>query len=396
MSGLNIDVLRGTNQIGGNLISVSCEDTTILLDAGEELEVTDGIPPQAEALSCPRGYAAVFVTHYHRDHLGLVYRASPDIPFYLGRKAWAVQTAADQYKSQKPLHPAGFLEDRMPIQIGPITVTPYLCDHSAFDSYMLLVEGTGNALLYTGDFRGHGRKSFSAFLKRLPNKVGTLICEGTTLSRPEVEPWSEERLEKRVGAILSQTAGPAFALFSSTNLDRVVTFYKAAKRTRRIFLEDLYLAELTSAAGGSVPHPGSFPDVKVFLPRGYSEGDPNYHRYLRYSAYGSARIGKGAIPVKSLICVRASMLPWIRSLGERLPLADGVLFYSMWSGYREKTGVSEFLTGCRELGLREETLHTSGHAGQKDLKALIKRVKPNDIIPVHTLNPGWFTDEYGG
>ena len=153
MSGLNINVLRGANQIGGSLISVSCGETTILLDAGEELEGADGIPPQAEALARPSGYDAVFVTHYHRDHLGLVYRASPDIPLYLGRKAWAVQTAADQYKSQKPLHPAGFLEDRMPIQIGPITVTPYLCDHSAFDSYMLLVEGTGNSLLFPGVFK---------------------------------------------------------------------------------------------------------------------------------------------------------------------------------------------------------------------------------------------------
>ena len=262
MNRLNIDVLRGTNQIGGNLISVSCEETTILLDAGAELEGAVGIPPQAEALARPSGYAAVLVTHYHRDHLGLAYEANPGIPLYLGRKAWAVQTAADQYKSQKPLHPAGFLEDRKPIQIGPITVTPYLCDHSAFDSYMLLVEGAGNSLLYTGDFRGHGRKSFSAFLKRLPNKVDTLICEGTTLSRPEVEPWSEERLEERVRAILSQTAGPAFALFSSTNLDRVVTFYKAAKRTNRIFLEDLYLAELTSSAGGEHSASGRLPRCK--------------------------------------------------------------------------------------------------------------------------------------
>lgn len=396
MSGLNINVLRGANQIGGSLISVSCGETTILLDAGEELEGADGIPPQAEALARPSGYDAVFVTHYHRDHLGLAYKSSPDIRLYLGRKAGAVQTAADRYMGQNPLFPAGFLADRRPIQIGPITVTPYLCDHSAFDSYMLLVEGAGESLLYTGDFRGHGRKSFPAFLKRLPNKADTLICEGTTLSRPEVEPWSEKRLEKRAAAILSQTAGPAFALFPSANLDRAVTFYKAAKHTGRLFLEDLYLAELASAAGGRIPHPGSSPNVKVFLPRGYSEGDPNYHRYLRYSAYGSAKIGKRAVPAKSLICVRTPMLSWIRSLGERLPLADGVLFYSMWSGYREKAGVSEFLTGCRGLGLREETLHTSGHAGQKDLKALIERVKPNEIIPVHTLNPGWFTDEYGG
>lgn len=386
-------ILRGSNQIGGNLVSVSCENTTILLDAGEELERDSGIPPQAKALTRPGGFDAVFVTHYHRDHLELAYEASPDIPLYLGRKAWAIQAAADRYMGREPLHPTGFLEDRKPIRIGPLTVTPYLCDHSAFDSYMLLVEGAGQSVLYTGDFRGHGRKSFPAFLKRLPDKVNTLICEGTTLSRPNIEPWDENQLENWATSILKQTAGPAFALLSSTNLDRVVTFYKAAKRTGRLFLEDLYLAELTCAAGGNIPHPGDFPDVKVFLPRGYSEGDPNYQRYLCYSAYGDARIGKGSIPAKSLICVRTSMLPWIRSLGERLSLTDGVLFYSMWSGYREKAEMAEFLNDCRKLGLRGETLHTSGHAGHGDIEKLIKQVKPDEIIPVHTLCPEWFADE---
>lgn len=81
---MQVVILRGSNQIGGNLISISCEDTTILLDAGEELERTSGIPPQAGALARPGGLDAVFVTHCHRDHLGLAYEASPDIPLYLG------------------------------------------------------------------------------------------------------------------------------------------------------------------------------------------------------------------------------------------------------------------------------------------------------------------------
>lgn len=391
MSGLNIDVLRGADQIGGNLISISCENTTILLDAGEELGGTGGIPSQAEALAHPDGFDAVFVTHYHRDHLGLAYEADPGIPLYLGQKAWEVQKAADHYMGREPLRPAGFLEDGRPIQIGPLTVTPCFCDHSAFDSYMLLVEGAGKSALYTGDFRGHGRKSFPAFLRCLPDKVDTLICEGTTLSRTYEEPWNEKKLERMAASILEKTEGPAFVLLSATNLDRVVTFYKAAKCTGRLFLEDLYLAELTSAAGGGIPRPDVFPDVKVFLPRGYSEDDPNYHRYLCYSTYGNARIGKDAIPAKSLICVRTSMLPWMRSLGKRLPLADGVLFYSMWSGYREKAGMAEFLAGCRELGLSEKTLHTSGHAGHRDIKRLIERVRPDEIIPVHTLCPEWFS-----
>lgn len=37
---------------------------------------------------------------------------------------------------------------------------------------------SGKNILYTGDFRGHGRKSYSALLSRLP-QVDILICERT-------------------------------------------------------------------------------------------------------------------------------------------------------------------------------------------------------------------------
>ena len=46
-----------------------------------------------------------------------------------------------------------------PFAIGRFIITPFLTDHSAFDAYMLLVEGAGKRVLYTGDFRRHGRKS---------------------------------------------------------------------------------------------------------------------------------------------------------------------------------------------------------------------------------------------
>ena len=44
---LAINILRGRNQIGGNLIQVTCDSTSILLDAGETLEGDHCIPPKA-------------------------------------------------------------------------------------------------------------------------------------------------------------------------------------------------------------------------------------------------------------------------------------------------------------------------------------------------------------
>ena len=66
--------------------------------------------------------------------------------------------------------------------IGDIKVKPILCDHSAFDSYMILLYLENKKVLYTGDFSANGIKSFYSLLNKL-EKVDILITEGTTVER---------------------------------------------------------------------------------------------------------------------------------------------------------------------------------------------------------------------
>ena len=79
--------------------------------------------------------------------------------------------------------PDGFLVHRETFALGDFRVTPYLNDHSAFDAYSLLVEADGRRLFYTGDFRGHGRKSgiFEQLLRDPPPDVDVLLMEGTNV-----------------------------------------------------------------------------------------------------------------------------------------------------------------------------------------------------------------------
>ena len=387
---MDLEVLRGSDQIGGNLILVSCGNTKVLLDAGETLDGDTAIPPQAAWLTKPSGCHAIFLTHTHRDHMGLVEQAHPSIPLYLGHRAWEVLRAMNGYLCRKTPAPAGFLEHGKPIRIGALTITPYLCDHSAFDSYMLLVQGGGQSLLYTGDFRGHGRKSFSALLRQLPERVDFLVCEGTNLSRQNQKIWSEKELEERAVALMKQCQGPVFVVQAATNLDRLVTFYRAAKRSKRILLEDLYQAEVALAAGPSIPQPGRFHDVRVFLPSSVPAESTHYQRFCRY---GNARISRAQIPANSVICIRPSMRKWLEKLEQCMSFANSILLYSLWSGYREKPAMDEFLSRCREMGIKEVTLHSSGHAAPEDLRHLLERVHPKELVAVHTLCPEWFEKE---
>ena len=51
------------------------------------------------------------------------------------------------------------LKSEIPIKLGPFKITPFLIDHSGFDSYSLMIEADNKRLFYSGDFRIHGRKA---------------------------------------------------------------------------------------------------------------------------------------------------------------------------------------------------------------------------------------------
>lgn len=375
---------RGQNQIGGNIIEISTDTTKILLDVGLELDDDSNQSlPEIHGLFDYAGYDAIFISHYHGDHIGLAYQAHKDIPIYIGEASYHIIKASDNYKKKATITPKEFLHNKKAIIVGDISVTPYLCDHSAFDSYMLLCEADGESVLYTGDFRSNGRKSFDALLRSLPKNVDKLLCEGTTLSRGSHTAITEKELEERATDLFRDAAGPIFVLQSSMNIDRIVTMYRAAKRSSRIFLEEVYMSDIATAAGGSIPNP-DFDDVYAFI--------TSPSKFKALSKY-EQRAGKSFISRKSFVmCVRNSMLRYLKSLAGKMSFEDGLLIYSFWSGYRETENTKTFLSECEKLGLRIVTLHTSGHADESTIKKLIEAVNPKILIPIHTENAQRFRE----
>jgi ribonuclease J len=384
---LYVEVHRGANQIGGSIIEVGTAKTRILFDAGSELDSFDGAPlPEVDGLFDRAGFDAVFFSHNHLDHVGLAQSIHPGIPLYMGERAIAVMEAMARYLGK----PLGFgvrpYQRREQVVVGDIKVTPFIIDHSAFDAYMLLAESDGESVLYTGDFRSSGRKPFDRELARLPAHVGTLICEGTNMGGKNKPSVSESELEEQATRLFRQHSGPVFVLQASTNIDRIVTMYRAAKRSGRVFIQDLYMAEIARAAAPTIPNP-DFDDVRVYLDRYYSE---DHHRYQAFDEYGAQKIGRAKIAnQKFVLCVRALMAKMLMNLSERTEFSDGLLVYSMWNGYRDKPEVVRFLQLARSLGLTEVYLHNSGHADKETIDRLIEHVNPDKVIAVHTENPSW-------
>ncbi len=94
------------------------------------------------------------------------------------------------------------------------------------------------------------------------------MLEGTRIApsqgRSEL---SETELEDRLVERCAETEGALLALFSPQNIDRLVTVFRAARRSGRELVLDLYGASVATATGRStIPKPG-FDGLKVYVPQ---------------------------------------------------------------------------------------------------------------------------------
>ena len=161
---MEINIIRGQNQIGGSIIEISSKNTKIILDIGSNLEAKEIVVPEIDGLFKGEAkYDGVLISHYHSDHVGLATRILHDISIYMGEKSYQIHKVSNEYMRKEYLKEPKIFKAEEEFHIGDIKITPYLCDHSAFDAYMFLLDCEGKKILYTGDFRSNGRKSFEPY-----------------------------------------------------------------------------------------------------------------------------------------------------------------------------------------------------------------------------------------
>ena len=389
---MEVNVIRGYNQIGGSIVEIKSKKANIIIDVGVELDDTDPpkVPKVDGLFQGDKKYDAVLISHMHMDHVGLSNYVKKEIPIYMAKKMYELHKFTSEYRGKEVLiKPIIFNENDQRMDgsysfyIKDIKVTPFLCDHSAYDSYMYLLETDNDSVLYTGDFRSNGRKHYDSLLKRLPNKVNKLVCEGTTLSRPtNMKNKTEDDLVNELVKVMEGDK-PVFVLGASTNIDRVVSVYKASRKTKRLMAIDTYQAKILKIAGGGIPT-AEYEGIKVcYVGMGNK-------KLKELSEFSNSKIKReNLIKERFTMCIRSSddMLKYIKGMTNGIDLKGSTFIYSMWRGYEEQEKMRKFEDECKELGMEVVYIHTSGHADVETIKKLKETVSPDEVIAVHTLEP---------
>ena len=336
---------------------------------------------------------AILISHPHLDHYGLLPFVKSQIPLYLSEGCIELIKATYYFRGLDPIFKTvQIIGNKKCFSIGDFKITPYLVDHSGFDAYAFLIEAEGKKVFHSGDFRGHGKKSslFDQFIIDPPEDIDYLIMEGTSIDGKEGYCEKEDDLRDRLITIFNEKIGLIFFACSSQNIDRISSLYSACRRSGRILVLDPYtvhLLDVLRKRAPSIPQ-FDFKDIRVFF-----TSDSNTRRLaddkILYK-YKDSKITYDEIEEKKDSLVVKPSYGIRKAFAKKGYIEGSTLIYSMWSGYFENE--KPFWD---EYSVSPIHVHTSGHAGVKQLKEFANVLNPEAIIPIHTLTPEGFTKYFG-
>ena len=213
---------------------------------------------------------------------------------------------------------------------------------------------------------------------------GTLIGE-----RASEQTVSEAELEEKFLNEMADNSGIVLVTTSSQNIDRLVTIFRAAKRSGRMFIIDFYTAEILEILKKYANLPNAeWPRIRVCYP------GPLAKRFeqlglqeilSKHSANGIKWTRINEIRERVVMLMRPGFMPNIK---RSINLEGAVWIYSMWRGYLERSKpLKNMKKYLEDKGVKFCFMHTSGHATISDLKSLVEAMRPGFIIPIHSFYP---------
>ena len=276
-------------------------------------------------------------------------------------------------------------------------------DHSLPGACGYIIYSDAGNLVYTGDIRFHGsnQELSKEFVKRAKAaEPRWMLSEGTRIDSKEKD--SEEGVKRKIAEFI---AGSKFQLVFAEHpirdLDRVTSIFEAAKENNRHFVVNLKLAYLINELDDLCPF--SLDEVKILVPRKNwglidKEGIDGKLVEQDYLVWERAFINRANCityhelrrnPAKYVV----SMSLWeLNQLTDIKPSRGAIWIKSSCEPFCDEMELDESRkrNWLDHFEIKEYFAHASGHASGDEIRAMIKEINPEELIPIHTEHPELF------
>ena len=465
---MNITILGGHKEIGGNKILVEHKGTKILLDFGMSFSqagkyfseflqprkcasLTDffefGLLPQIKGIyredylshmnmaKEEKEVDGVFISHAHADHAQYIHFLRFDIPIYCTRATEVILRVLEEtgsnplsefitaceaftfYTNRKGtlsrvtrkntdfvhVRDIEVMEAYQKVKVGSLEVELVPVDHSLPGACGYIVYSDAGNLVYTGDIRFHGsnQELSKEFVKRAKAaEPRWLLSEGTRIDSKERD--SEEGVKRKIAEFIAESKFQlVFVEHPIKDLDRVTSIFEAAKENNRHFVVNLKLAYLINELDDLCPF--ALDEVEILVPRKSwglidKEGIDSKLVEQDYSVWERAFINRANCityhelqrnPAKYVV----SMSLWeLNQLTDIKPSSDAIWIKSSCEPFCDEMELDEERkrNWLEHFKIKEYFAHASGHASGDEIRAMIKEINPEELIPIHTEHPELF------
>ena len=385
-STLEVVPLGGLGEFGMNMMAVSWEDTTILIDAGvmfpdpDQLGV-DLIIPDLTFVEARRDKVkALILTHAHEDHIGAVPHVMPlfDGPVYGTAMTLAflepklAEHEIDPGNRLKPIRP------RDKVTVGPFTIEFIRVTHSMPDCVAVAITSPVGVVLFTGDFKidqtpiDGEHFDLHRFSELGAQGVLALFSDSTNIDRKGFTGPEIDVIEAFEEVFTSTEGKLVVATFSSSvyrmqvlvdlavQFDRRVAFVgRSMERTTEI-AQRLGFLKVPSGVQIRDNEIANFAAQDVLCIATGSQGEPQAalsriaiddHRFVRLGPDDTVVLSARAIP------------------GNEKAIA------------RTMSHVAR--RGAHVITDSMKHVHVSGHGSEEELKLVLSLVRPRYFVPVH-------------
>ncbi len=403
-----LEVYGGYREIGGNCVVVRDRKRKIVFDNGirfqalkkyyhgriqplglNELRSVGVIPP----LSVFDDAEALYISHFHLDHLGLLGGLPPGIKVFVP-SATLLETVEEWYRAsptwlaELPHKLHIDIMELKPYQEDEFGITPIPVSHSAYPSYAFVYNGYDKKVFYSGDLRVNGPLGLRTnTIQNIRSVIGSenidiALLEGTNVGGIET-PIAPEEFRSILNRVIMESG---LTIISVDPLD---------------FELFTALAELASLNGRTLVI--ASPRLADVLPHWLSEalGIDNLKLALASELEKPSLVPADYVSLRqdvlrdpeSFLLVQEplgflEMLRQMRIWGEE-PLRDATAILTTPEPLETELEVEEKTLAywLYSLGIQVYRVRLSGHYYPHELKKLMQTLKPSKLVPIHTRHP---------
>ena len=385
-STLEVVALGGLGEFGMNMMAVSWEDTTILIDAGvmfpepDQLGVDLIIPDMSFVESRRDNVKALVLTHGHEDHIGAVPHVFElfDGPVYGTAMTLAFVEPKLEEHGIDPGDRLQTVKPRQRVTVGPFGIEFIRVTHSMPDCVALAITTPIGTIVHTGDFKidqtpiDGQHFDLHRFAELGTEGVLALFADSTNIDRrgftgPEIEVIDafEELFTATTGKLVVAT-------FSSSIYRMQVLVDLAAQFDRKVAFVGRSVVQNTEIAQRL---------GYLRIPSGMQIRDSDIQNYASQDVL-CITTGSQGEPQAALPRIAIDDHRFVK-LGP-----DDTVVFSARSIPGNEKAIARTMSHIARRGADVVTpdmkhVHVSGHGSAEELKLVLSLVRPRYFVPIH-------------